>query len=221
MEKPEILIFATAGKNKTLYVTNYEGKTIDSQKMNITEPYGAYYDKNFHRIIVKCSSTAIRIYRVVLDNFGEFKKIDTEFLCTGHSGKVLDGSFSSDGSRLISISTDKKVKMWDLSGRSFVDSNVPQVCSHEVEEPYRVIDWCKWLDQSKNTAIICLVGERCLDYFKIGPDVFEKVDSVEDPHLGSRCETLLTVNKDGKGVGLISRAWDRIISWKPKIKHIE
>lgn len=106
MEKPKIIVAATGGKCRTLYVVDFHGNELSHIKLNISDPDSAFYDKIQHRIVIKSSTTALRIFRIVLDNFDEFKKVETEFLCTGHSGKVLDGSFSSDGTRLASISTD-------------------------------------------------------------------------------------------------------------------
>jgi WD40 repeat protein len=123
-----------------------------------------------------------------VDNFDTYKKVDTEFLCNGHGGRVLDGSFSSDGNRLVSVSSENTLIMWDLANRSFLDSSVPKICTHNLTETYRVVEWCRWVDVAKNIAVVCLIGEYNLDYFKVGPNIFEKVDSVEDPHLGSRCD---------------------------------
>jgi WD40 repeat protein len=219
-EQAKVIVFITSGKNNMIYATDLEGTLLDSQKLVSSDSYSAFYDTFQNRIVVKSSSTAVRIYRLKIDTFGKFKKLDTEYLCNGHSGKVLDGCFSSDGSRLISIATDKKAIMWDLSGRPFEDATVPKLVIHELSEDYRVIEWCKWLSKDHNTAIVCMIGDHALDYFKFGPNIFEKVDTVEDPHLGSRCEDLVIINKDGKGVGLLSRSWDKVTSWKPKIKDI-
>jgi WD40 repeat protein len=40
---------------------------------------------------------------------------EIEFTLTGHTGRIEDMDFSADGSRLVSVASDRTFKIWDLT----------------------------------------------------------------------------------------------------------
>ena len=83
-----------------------------------------------------------------------------------------------------------------------------------------MVDWC-FQEQDESAGghgVLGVIGEKDLDFYSAKKGELELVDRVNDPHLGNRLEKFLTVNKGGKKIGLISRGFAKIFSWRPKFK---
>ena len=172
-------------------------------------------EKKGLKFAILSQNASFRIYKICLDSLNKFKHVEPEFQCGGqdsHTNKLIDGAFSADCSKFFSISEDKKIKIWDLkNGTSFSDIPPQVLASYSLPEQYLNIEWIKLKD---GDDIIAMVGEKDIDFFKISGKKFEKIETIENPHLGNMVQKMVNVNKGSQGpTKFITRCHVKVFTW--------
>jgi WD40 repeat protein len=224
-EEPQMIITAGSYHHCNFHIVDFKGAHLRPPvQSDISDGISVVTEKHTRRSVYLSESSEIRVFRATTSVKNEFKDFGKEHSMFGHKGKVLGVTFSADGSRAYSLSSDKTLKEWDLKMEGFSNSHIKCLNTWPIE-PSLVsedsqLQWCGHDSSSSDheTQHLCISTGDKLHFLDCTGSDLKMRESIEEAHQGdniSRLTYIYDPRSDKKGI-LFSKSEKRLYGWKPK-----
>ncbi|KAL4155124.1 hypothetical protein PRNP1_007237 [Phytophthora ramorum] len=177
-------IITCAGDSDTdVKFWSLSGELLQTVNTNQVANYHCVGSKDNRYIAVAAYTPEVKIYEIAREKTGAFKKVNKIMTLQGHRTGVMDLAF--DGSdalpvnRVVTISKDASVRLWDINVRYTVQED-PKVLSSFTasdEEPFQAVDF------APNGKILAVVRGKDLLFLRTSDnkEFFAIINAIEDP----------------------------------------
>ncbi|OWZ24029.1 hypothetical protein PHMEG_0001012 [Phytophthora megakarya] len=177
-------IITCAGDSDTdVKFWSLSGELLQTVNTNQVANYHCVGSKDNRYIAVAAYTPEVKIYEIAREKTGAFKKVNKIMTLQGHRTGVMDLAF--DGSdalpvnRVVTISKDASVRLWDINVRYTVqeDPKVMSTFTASAEQPFQAVDF------APNGKILAMVRGKDLEFVRTSDNkVFYRIDNaIEDP----------------------------------------
>ncbi|POM58492.1 Glucose repression regulatory protein TUP1 [Phytophthora palmivora] len=162
---------------------NLSGELLQTVNTNQVANYHCIGSKDNRYIAVAAYTPEVKIYEIAREKSGAFKKVNKIMTLQGHRTGVMDLAF--DGSdalpvnRVVTISKDASVRLWDINVRYTVqeDPKVMSAFTASGDLPFQAVDF------APNGKILAMVRGKDLEFIRTSDNnAFCTIeDAIEDP----------------------------------------
>ncbi|KAE8906507.1 hypothetical protein PF005_g6703 [Phytophthora fragariae] len=177
-------IITCAGDSDTdVKFWNLSGELLQTVNTNQVTNYHCVGSKDNRYIAVAAYTPEVKIYEIAREKSGAFKKVNKIMTLQGHRTGVMDLAF--DGSdklpvnRVVTISKDASIRLWDINVRYTVQED-PKVMAYfnaSGEQPFQAVDFApsgKMLAMVRGKDVVFVRTSDNKEFFTIE-------DAIEDP----------------------------------------
>ncbi|ETO63266.1 hypothetical protein F444_18981 [Phytophthora nicotianae P1976] len=176
-------IITCAGDSDTdVKFWNLSGELLQTVNTNQVANYHCVGSKDNRYIAVAAYTPEVKIYEIVREKTGAFKKVNKIMTLQGHRTGVMDLAF--DGSdalpvnRVVTISKDSSVRLWDINVRYTVQEDPKVLSSFNAsgDQPFQATDF------APNGKILAMVRGKDLVFVRTSDnkEFFTIENAIED-----------------------------------------
>ncbi|KAG6615182.1 WD40 repeat protein [Phytophthora cinnamomi] len=177
-------IITCAGDSDTdVKFWNLSGELLQTVNTNQVANYHCVGSKDNRYIAVAAYTPEVKIYEIAREKNGAFKKVNKIMTLQGHRTGVMDLAF--DGSdklpvnRVVTISKDASIRLWDINVRYTVqeDPKVMSSFSATGDQPFQAVDF------APNGKMLVMVRGKDLVFVRTSDnnEFFTIAEAIEDP----------------------------------------